>query len=344
LLATGTSVWSINRLATTDNFVIRRGNSGKQVIIADPTGKVDIRDDLRLASNLLLTSSSPVQSIGDGTGSPALVLSKSDAGSATINFQSNGVLRGAFTMDPTEKLYINRYGGGGDLRTSAIFDDNVTLPGSLLITGTNSQIILGDGLGSPDIIFKKADSSSVYIDFRLVNTQRWLFGYDDQEYLTFKRLDSGGNILDDSFRINPANGLIEIANNMSLTGSSPTLTVGTSGAKIIVTGSLHTQGISMGYRSTAADQAITLATTDYIIELNSSTGTKAITMTTSGITSGQKICVYLTTATGGSYTLSVTRGSTSGTATLDAVGEGVIICYSGAAWKLLELTGGATFA
>lgn len=46
----------------------------------------------------------------------------------------------------------------------------------------------------------------------------------------------------------------------------------------------------------------------------------------------------------GSYTYAATQGTTSGTVTLDAVNEGVVLEYDGTIWRVIDLLGGAGFA
>lgn len=99
---------------------------------------------------------------------------------------------------------------------------------------------------------------------------------------------------------------------------------------------------SSGHRELAADAALTVAATDRTIELNITTGATAATMTATH--SGHQFIAYAGIRSGGSYTFACTRGATSGTATIDAVGEGAIFKYNGSAWKLVSLLGGATFA
>lgn len=99
-----------------------------------------------------------------------------------------------------------------------------------------------------------------------------------------------------------------------------------------------------GFRSIADDGALTLAATDQVIELvSSTTGAKAATMTATH--TGHRIEVHLNTVVGGSYTMACDYPSgTSGTLTLDAAGDGGVFCYSGTAWILVHIFGTAGFA
>lgn len=99
---------------------------------------------------------------------------------------------------------------------------------------------------------------------------------------------------------------------------------------------------SSGHRELAADAALSLAATDRTVELNITTGTTVATMTATH--SGHTVTVYAGIRSGGAYTFACTRGATSGSVTIDAVGEGAILKYNGSAWKLVSLLGGATFA
>lgn len=95
-------------------------------------------------------------------------------------------------------------------------------------------------------------------------------------------------------------------------------------------------------RVLSADAALTVAATDANIELNITTGTTAATMTATA--SGHQFMVYAGVRSGGSYTFACTRGATTGTVTIDAVGEGAIFQYDGSVWRLQSLLGSATFA
>lgn len=95
-------------------------------------------------------------------------------------------------------------------------------------------------------------------------------------------------------------------------------------------------------RVLAADAALTIAATDANVELNITTGTTAATMTATA--SGHQFTVYAGVRSGGAYTFACTRGATTGTVTLDAVGEGATFQYDGTVWRLQILHGGATFA
>lgn len=130
-------------------------------------------------------------------------------------------------------------------------------------------------------------------------------------------------------------------NGTALRRSTGSLSLGTDATRWVNT---FTQGFTPGYRAVAQDGALTLATTDYTIHLDSTTGTKAATMTTTGMGTGQRMRVLLDVATGGAYTLAANRAGASGTVTLNASGEGVDLVFDGTSWIAEALLGGATFA
>lgn len=102
--------------------------------------------------------------------------------------------------------------------------------------------------------------------------------------------------------------------------------------------------LASGYRAPAADAALTLADDDRTIQLISTdAATKAATMTATH--AGHRVTVVLDERSStGSYTLGCDYGAATGDVTLDAAGEGAELVYTGSAWELLQLIGGATFA
>lgn len=96
--------------------------------------------------------------------------------------------------------------------------------------------------------------------------------------------------------------------------------------------------------SRPADGTASVARSSGTIELNSASGAKAVTMATTGVPTGRRVRVVITTFSGGTYTLAVTRGGTSGTVTLGALLDGCDIVFDGSSWKLVQLLGAASFA
>lgn len=82
-----------------------------------------------------------------------------------------------------------------------------------------------------------------------------------------------------------------------------------------------------------ADAAVAILNTTTRIELNSGSGAKSITTTSSK--DGQRISIFAPTVSGGSYTLAVDEG----TLTFDAADEAALIERVGSAWRVLSLRG-----
>lgn len=61
---------------------------------------------LSISGNLSLTGASPTETIGAGTGSPTLILAKTDTGTATIDLYSGGEARGRIQLDANENTVI----------------------------------------------------------------------------------------------------------------------------------------------------------------------------------------------------------------------------------------------
>ena len=88
----------------------------------------------------------------------------------------------------------------------------------------------------------------------------------------------------------------------------------------------------------AADAAVALTTASTFITLNSTTGAKAITTTSSF--EGQRVTLFAGTVSGGSYTLAVTGG----TLTLNSAGELATVRRVGSAWIVESLTASSSTA
>jgi hypothetical protein len=130
--------------------------------------------------------------------------------------------------------------------------------------------------------------------------------------------------------------------SVDLSGATVTYPTGGAGTSAIADGAVTPVKESSGHRELAADAALVIAATDRTIELNITTGTTVATMTATH--TGHEVIAYAGIRSAGAYTFACTRGATSGTVTIDAVGEGVLLKYNGSAWKLVSLLGGATFA
>lgn len=168
---------------------------------------------------------------------------------------------------------------------------------------------------------------------------RWAWRFASDEDLSIRRYTSGGVFVDTVFAIDWATGGTTIT-----TGTTGTLAVTTNGGTTTFLASGGVQRpVSGGYRSNTNNAAYTIAATDLNVEL-STTAASTVAATMTATYAGHALRVVLTVRTAGAYTFACTRGATAGTVTLDAVGEGCLLVYSGTTWKLFELLGGATFA
>lgn len=86
-------------------------------------------------------------------------------------------------------------------------------------------------------------------------------------------------------------------------------------------------------RTGTANEAIAIRNNDLVIQLNSTTGAKAITMTSTF--AGHRITLATTTSSGGSYTAAISGG----TLTLDALNEVAGIYFDGTTWRRAWLNG-----
>jgi hypothetical protein len=114
---------------------------------------------------------------------------------------------------------------------------------------------------------------------------------------------------------------------------SGTLAAGGVGTAQLASAAVTPVKLGNGYRALANDAALVLAATDTTILVNTTTGTKAATMTATH--AGHMIFIRAVVGSGGSYTLAVTGGDV----TLNAANEAAILVYSGAAWELVALMG-----
>lgn len=96
--------------------------------------------------------------------------------------------------------------------------------------------------------------------------------------------------------------------------------------------------ISMGFRNPGADASITVAHTDRVIFLNTTSGAKAIT-NSYGAVAGDTLEFRCVAGSGGSYTLTCTLDGAAGTMTFDAAGEYAKVIYDGSVWQVVNYVG-----
>lgn len=286
-------------------------------------------NDLTVTGTHIFTAASALLDIGatavGSAGSPNVNLKKLATGTASLTLQSVEAgayaTRGLVRLDASENIILQHNDAtGAEDATVTVGADAVTIAAATTTwPDAGAALSIGGSSGSPAINIYKGDTGTATLTMNNGGgfTTRFALQLDANEKTLIQHNDSGGST--DS-RIEMSAALVDVAQGVLLTSG----------------------GLRTGYRSLGADAAATLAATDDVVELNSGAGSKAVTMTATA--AGHVVRVYATTVTGGDYTLACTRGATGGTVTLNATGEGCVLSYSGSAWKLLELTGGATFA
>lgn len=95
-------------------------------------------------------------------------------------------------------------------------------------------------------------------------------------------------------------------------------------------------------RRPAADAAIAIVSTDDRIILRSTTGAKSISTTSAY--EGQRLTLFVESASGGSYTIALSGGASFDLGTLDAAGETLHLERCNDAWIVIGSGGGASFS
>lgn len=133
------------------------------------------------------------------------------------------------------------------------------------------------------------------------------------------------------FRFNGDGDLQIIRCNSSGVEQATVLTIDSETGAVVMTGDLQPAATSI---AGAADAAVAIVNTTTEIILDSASGAKAITTTSSY--AGQQLYIRAATVSGGSYTLAVTGG----TLTLNSAGELAVVKRNAAndAWIVMALT------
>jgi len=142
------------------------------------------------------SSASPVLTIGDGTGLPAIALNKANADTAGVGFQNVGVLRWLLVIQADEDFAISRYDNTGAWVDNTLISQATglwTYPASatyssasptvqigdgtgaalLNVLGTNPVVTVGSGTGSPSIVIEKLETGTATIRFANDDDDYW---------------------------------------------------------------------------------------------------------------------------------------------------------------------------
>jgi hypothetical protein len=191
--------------------------------------------------DMFLNSASPTLRVGNGTGTAQINIVKSDAGEGIIDFEGGSAGSGIywrFINGSNEDFIIQRWHNsafrGNALRIQTS-DGEVRLEQDLSLTSSSPTLTVGDGAGSvplvhvaginPGVQLSKTDAGQGYIDWYNEGSRDWRMSQASNENWYLTRYD-GANFLGNSMFVNYANGDINMEANLSLTSSSPTLTLG----------------------------------------------------------------------------------------------------------------------
>lgn len=151
--------------------------------------------------------------------------------------------------------------------------------------------------------------------------KRWGLRVADDFDIVLDRYNSSGELQESVLTIDGATGAI----------SGLDLAAGEIATADIADSAVTPVKIGASAITGTADAVIAILATTTHISLNSTTGAKSITTTSSA--PGQTITIVADVCTGGSYTLAVTGG----TLTFNSAGEGAIIKRVGSAWQVFSL-------
>lgn len=190
----GTDKWGI-RVDSAEDLLFRRFTGGvfqdNALAIDDGTGTVTI------ANNLELDSASPTLAVGDGSGgNVSITLDSSAATHAQFIYKAGGALTWVVQKDATNSnLQFSRY--NPTYQDDPLVIDNAT--GDVIVANdcsyTNPSVIvtLGDGTGSPSLVFDKSNGGGPRVfDFLNAGVRRYDLNFNSFEDLVYRNYDSGG--------------------------------------------------------------------------------------------------------------------------------------------------------
>jgi len=184
--------------------------------------EVVVSDGLTVAGSLTyLSNASALLRIGSGSNTAAINLRGS---TTTIGF--NDGANDLFTIECDGNLNINRYSGG-------VYQDGLVYNSS----GFNLPpiTVVGSASASTAILaVSKDEAGEGRMAFLSEGVSRWYWSCDSSENLNLIRLDSGGSILS-TCTFSNSTGAWSLPNDITLTGSGRTLTIGDNSGAATVT-------------------------------------------------------------------------------------------------------------
>lgn len=229
----GTSQWKLHHKSDSNLSLDRyvAGVLADSLLINNATGAMTVAFGATLSNGLTVSSKATFNNNLEVKGSAsefshddALVSVGSGNNSGTVSI--NGATTNLSLMDGTTGYSFNNdsnlsisYYLANVFQHSISYANTgeVTMPWSLVVgSATESAPILG---------ISKDTSGAGSLIFYNESVQRWAFICDDNENLLFKRYDGGGSELS-SVTFTNSTGLWSLPNDVTLTGSGRTLTVG----------------------------------------------------------------------------------------------------------------------
>lgn len=173
------------------------------------TGGLTLPGALSLGGNLSATAANALVTLGSGAGAPTLRL---DGSPASLYFADGGVDQFSIVGDGSLAL-THSSGAGLTIDTSG----GVSISNSLQV---GSPVAL-----APVISLSKGDAVEGSLSFVNEDVTRWALVCDSSENLVLRRYNSGGT-LQSTVTFSNSTGAWSLPNDVTLTGSGRTLTVG----------------------------------------------------------------------------------------------------------------------
>lgn len=179
-------------------------------------------------TNTYLSNTDAVLTIGDGTSAATANLCGVNT---AVVFKDGAVIQ--FTMECDGDLNISRYAGGVFQDTITYNSSGVTLPDTVVVGSASSAASI--------LAVSKDTAGEGRLSFLSEGVSRWYWRCDASEDLNLVRLDSGGSILS-TCTFSNSTGAWSLPNDITLTGSGRTLTIGDNTGAATVTISKSTGG------------------------------------------------------------------------------------------------------
>lgn len=185
--------------------------------------------DITGVDDLSLGSAASSLTVGSGSGSPTLVLSKSDAGTAEVQFFSNSFHRLTLRLTAAEDYNIVARDGSGVAAFTTVFVNSTgewQLPAAFNQNTPSPAHNIGDGTGSPTSTIRKSDAGTATLSFQNTGSfvDRQSLRLDASENLLVRTHDAAGAVVATSTF--STSGQLTVPSNIILSSASPALVGG----------------------------------------------------------------------------------------------------------------------